>query len=95
MIMTELSKSQYAKLKNLSYQVYMFDFVRDSNNGRQMLQIEFENYNGLRSEEAKKISYNTLLFPFDIELYHFFLHKKLSDEFSSRVLINLIYRSMF
>lgn len=79
MVITKLNRNQYVKLKNLSYQVYIFDSVRASNKGRKMMQLELEKYNNPGSEEAKQISYNTLLFPFDTELYNFLLHRKLSD----------------
>ena len=77
MSITKLSKNQYVKLKNLSYCVYLLDREHSSNKAQRVMKEELEKYD---DKELKIISYNTLLFPFDVELYNFLLNKKMSDE---------------
>ena len=54
----------------------MLDYMHSSNKAQRVMTEELEKYD---DKELKSIVYNTLLFPFDVELYNFLLNKKLSD----------------
>lgn len=63
-----LNKDQYAKLKNLSYYVYLLDHSTTYyQKAQRIMKEELEKYD---NNEMKTVVYNTLLFPFDVELYN-------------------------
>lgn len=73
----KFSRKQYSGFKNLSYQVYVKDYVHSGDKAKRIMSDLVKQYH---SEELEKIILNTILFPFDVDLYQFLEDKKLEEE---------------
>lgn len=75
--MGDLDKSKYAELKNLAY--FTYDIYHKSSSEKAELLLQ-EFLKKFETDEEKKIFTNTLLCPFDIELYQDVMYGTPSQE---------------
>lgn len=72
-----IKKSTYAKLKSLCYRYCIMDLINEDNKAKTAMSLEISKYNDSKLTEMVM---NTFNFPFDFELWDFFMNNKLSDE---------------